>query len=266
MGVSDNLRGLISIAEPLWAGESEVFRTYWESPMRTVETDLIWLGRQASKEFNGSGVAEYKNLGCFMGPLTELQEMFPKIDAGVSRHAAFERIEMIHEEFAHYMAFADAYDAIRPAGAAALNPHEIAPWDEDVALNAYRHQVMDEHGEIGVRATKLSEGGYCSLFREGMRLKGRGGADDVIAEACSKIYDDEFGHMLKGIIGLDDEKLADDDWRLMGELVAGILKRRILMRNAEFSYPLDEDRVHAIFDGDIDPIAFDYQRAEEALA
>ena len=133
MGVSDNLKRLISAAEPLWAGEAEVVRTYWDSPVRTIETDLLWIARQASKEFNGSGVAEYNNLGCFLGPLTELMEMFPRIDTDISRHEVFERIEMIHEEFSHYMAFADVYDAIRPPETPTLNPHKIEPWPEDQA-------------------------------------------------------------------------------------------------------------------------------------
>ena len=30
-----------------------------------------------------------------------------------------------------------------------------------------------EHGALGVRASRFTEGGYCTLFREGMRLKGR---------------------------------------------------------------------------------------------
>ena len=261
MRISANLNRLIEVSEPLWAGEAEVVRTYWGSPNRTIETDLVWLARQASKEFNGSGAAEFKNLGVFMGPVTELLEMFPNIDRGVSRHAAFERIEMLHEEFSHYMAFADVHDAIRPEGTPPLNPHDVAPWDEDTALNAYRHRAMAEHGEIGRRATKFSEGGYCTLFREGMRLKGRGGADELIAAACREIYDDEFGHMLSGIAGLDDETLSDGDWRLMTELVAEILRHRIHMRNGEFGYPLSGERVAAIFAGDIEPERFDFEKA-----
>jgi hypothetical protein len=249
MRISADLNRLIEAAEPLWAGEAEVVRTYWDSPVRTIETDLLWLARQASKEFNGSGAAEFKNLGVFVGPVTELLEMFPNIDRGVSRHEAFDRI-------------ADVYDAIRPEGAPPLNPHDVAPWDEDVALNACRHKAMAEHGEIGRRATKFSEGGYCTLFREGMRLKGRGGNDDLSAAACGDIYEDEFGHMLSGIVGLDDSGLGADDWRLMTDLVVEILRHRIRMRNAEFSYPLSDDRVQAIFAGDIAPERFDFAKAE----
>ncbi len=270
MSMSANVRRLVELSAPLWAGEAEVVRTYWDSPVRTGETDLLWLGRQCSKEFNGTGIGEFKNLGIFLGPLTELSEIFPKIDAGtdagINRRYAAELIDMLKDEFSHYMAFADVHDAIREAGEPALDPHALQTWDEDVALTALRHRHNAEHGALGVRASRFTEGGYCTLFREGMRLKGRGGSDDLIAAACAKVFDDEFGHMLEGIAGLDDEGWSDDEFRLMGELVIAQLRLRIHMRNAEFSFPLTEKRIQAIFDGDIEPETFDFERAEEALA
>jgi hypothetical protein len=266
MTMSANVRRLVTLSAPLWAGEAEVVRTYWDSAVRTTATDLLWLRRQCSKEFNGTGIGEYKNLGIFVGPLTELREIFPRIDAGpdaeIDRRYAYDLIEMLKDEFSHYMAFADVHDAIRPAGAAALDPHALATWDEDVALTALRHRHNAEHGALGVRASRFTEGGYCTLFREGMRLEGRGGADDLIAAACGEIFDDEFGHMLSGIVGLDDAALSDDDWRLMTELVGEILRHRVRMRNGEFGYPLSEDRVQAIFAGDIEPERFDFEKAE----
>ncbi len=270
MTMSANVRRLVELSAPLWAGEAEVVRTYWDSPVRTTEADLLWLRRQCSKEFNGTGIGEYKNLGIFVGPLTELRDIFPKIDAGgdggIDRRHAWELIEMLKDEFAHYMAFADVHDAIRPPGAPALDPHTLETWDEDVALTALRHSHNAEHGALGVRSSRFTEGGYCTLFREGMRLAGRGGADDLIAAACAKVYDDEFGHMLEGISGLDDEGWSVDEFRLMGELVVAQLRLRIRMRNAEFSFPLTENRVQAIFNGDIEPEKFDFARAEEVLA
>ena len=266
MSVSANVCRLVELSAPLWAGEAEVVRTYWDSSVRTGDTDLLWLRRQCSKEFNGSGIGEYKNLGIFVGPLTELREIFLKIDAGIDRRYAAELIEVLKDEFSHYMAFADVYDAIREADVPPLDPHTLESWDEDVELTALRHRHNAEHGALGVRASRFTEGGYCTLFREGMRLKGRGGAEDLIAAACAKVYDDEFGHMLEGIAGLDDEGWSDDEFRLMGELVIAQLRLRIHMRNAEFSYPLTEKRIQAIFDGEIDPETFDFQRAEEALA
>lgn len=269
MAVSDNLRRLIDLSSPLWAGEAEVVRTYWDSPIRSRETDLLWLRRQCSKEFNGTGIGEYRNLGVFLGPVTELGEIFGRIDTGgpdgVDRRYALELIEILHDEFDHYIRFADVYDAIRGPGTPPMNPHELETWDEDAELTRVRHAHNERHGALGIRASRFTEGGYCTLFREGMKLKGRGGVDDMIAEACTKVYDDEFGHMLEGIVGLDEEGLSNEQFELLGTLVVEQLRLRIRMRNAEFSFPLGEDRIRAIDGGDIAPETFDYARAEAAM-
>ena len=72
MALHENLTKLIPVSAPLWAGEAEVVRTYWDSPIRIKETDLIWLRRQCFREFNGKGLVEHKDLGIFFGPLTEI--------------------------------------------------------------------------------------------------------------------------------------------------------------------------------------------------
>ena len=269
MALSANLQKLIDISAPLWAGEAEVVKTYFNSPIRSRDNDLLWLRRQCSKEFNGTGIGDFKNLGVFMGPITELGEIFPRIDAGeggVDRRYALELIEMLHDEFDHYIRFADVYDAIKGTDTPPMNPHALETWDEDAELTRVRHHHNEVHGKLGVRASRFTEGGYCALFREGMRLKGRGGVDDMIAKACTKVYEDEFGHMLEGILGLDKEGWSNSELELMGNLVVEQLRLRIHMRNAEFSYPIGEERVAAIFANEIEPEKFDYERAEAALS
>lgn len=273
MALSPELNHLIEVSAPLWAGEAEVVRTYWDSPVRTPETDLLWIRRQCSKEFNGSGIGEFRNLGVFMGPLMELQEVFPKIDTGapdsVPRRYVLELMDTLKDEYEHFCLFADVYDRIKPAATPTMNPHALETWDEDVALTKLRHAHIEAHGELGKRACRFTEGGYCTLFREGMRIGGRGGpfaeANALIAAACTEIYGDEFGHMLEGIAGLDQEGWSAADFALMEELVADQLRHRIRMRNAEFSFPLSEKRVQAIFAGDIAPEPFDFAEAEERL-
>jgi hypothetical protein len=95
-----------------------------------------------------------------------------------------------------------------------------------------------------------------------MKLAGRGGADEAIAAACRAVYDDEFGHMLRGIVNLDEEHLAPSDWELLERLVREQMQARIHMRNAQFDYPLSEARIREIFAGRIEPVAFDYARAQ----
>jgi hypothetical protein len=46
------------------------------------------------------------------------------------------------------------------------------------------------------------------------------------------------------------------------KLIVEQLKQRIRMRNAQFSYPLAEERVQAIYEGNIQPLAFDYERVK----
>ena len=83
----------------------------------------------------------------------------------------------IKAEYSHYCAFADLYDELRPAGAPKLNPQVLEPWPEEDALTALRYRHQDEHGALGMRACKFTEGGYCTLFSAGMALKGRPGVD-----------------------------------------------------------------------------------------
>lgn len=262
MTVSQNLQALIDAVAPLFAGEAEVFSTYWNLPARTAESDRSWIRRQARKEVWDTPLGDPR--GLFVGPLEDLLADFPSIDQGVPRHDVLERLETLYEEFSHYCAFADAYDALCGPGEQRLSPSMlkgVPDWPENEAIRDRRAQIKRDHGAVGERACFFTEGGYCTLFTEGMRLAGLGGADAAIAAACAKVYDDEFEHMRKGIVGLDDAGLADSDWELMTDLSAELQAMRISMRNAQFGYPLADARIAEILDGKIEPIRFDVGRA-----
>jgi hypothetical protein len=268
MAVSADLKRLIDTAAPFWAGEAEVFRTYWDWPRRTRETDRAWLAYQCSKEVWGSGVGSPK--GIFLGPAEALVAAFPKIDTEIDRHTVLDIAEGLWAEFAHYCAFADAYDGLALPGEPKMNPHAVKlSWPEDLALTELRFAHREKFPKLGMRATRFTEGGYCTLFSEGMALKDRtagphGRANALIAEACRRVFDDEFGHMLKGVVGLDDEGLSAAEWQRLADISVAQLKLRIRMRNAQFGFPLSEDRVQAIFAGACPPIAFDYEKAKLA--
>jgi hypothetical protein len=257
-----NIRRLIAAATPLWAGEAEVVRTYWTSPRRNLETDLAWLARQCFKEFWGSGVTRFDQGGIVPGSLRRLAEQAPEVDAAIGRHEFLDVLEGVKAEFSHYCAFADVYDAMRPAGTPRLHPRMLEEWPEEKALTALRYRHRREHAALGMLACKTTEGGYCTLFSEGMALKGRPGFDGMIAEACSMVYDDEFEHMLSGIADIAGQALSEADCRVLESLLVEQLKQRIRMRNAQFSFPLSEERVQAIYRGDIEPLEFDYERAK----
>ncbi|MSQ72814.1 MAG: hypothetical protein EXR27_16205 [Betaproteobacteria bacterium] len=275
MPASAHLNRLIDMAAPFWAAEAEVVGSYFASPKRTRETDLAWLALQCYKEFWGASMDD-RNKGLFLGPIEGLLENFKKIDTDLDRHEVQDILEGLWAEFSHYVAFADAYDAMALPGTPKLNPFSLREMlkenggrKEDDELTALRVSHKDKYGAIGMRALRFTEGGYCTLFSEGMKLKGkpRPGfekADLAIAKACERVYDDEFGHMLKGVTGLDEENLTEEQWKLMGDLSLMQLRGRILMRNAQFGYPVGPARVEEMRAGKCKPLVFDYERAKLA--
>jgi hypothetical protein len=269
MAVSDRLRRVIDANARLWAGEAEVFSTYWTWGQRTRDTDRRWLAYQCYKEV-WSVVSGDPADGLFMGTLRQLERMFPGIDSDFDRHEVLDVAEGLWAEFAHYCAFADAYDAMGRPGEGKMNPRIVKGrgWKADEALGALRHAHRKQYGALGERACKFTEGGYCTLFAEGMKLaarpEGHDGRDGIIAEACGKVYDDEFGHMLKGVVGIDALGLGDEEWDIFERITVEQLRSRILMRNDQFGKPLSDARIREIYAGKITPIDFDYEQAKLA--
>lgn len=271
MDASAHLRRLIDAAAPYWGGEAEVFRSYWNWSRRTRESDRRWLALQCSKEVWGSGLAPLDK-GIFLGPAEQLVAAFPKIDLEIDRHEILDIAEGLRAEFAHYCAFADVHDALALDGEPKLNPHAVkSGWEEDRALSELRFAHKRANPKLGERATRFTEGGYCTLFSEGMKLKHRTGgpharANALIAGACAKVYDDEFGHMLKGIVGLDAEGVAAREWELLERMSIEQLRGRILMRNSQFGFPLAGTRLQDALAGACAPLEFDYAGAQARLA
>jgi hypothetical protein len=261
MTVNSQINRLIAAAAPLWAGEAEVVRCYWTWPRRNTATDLLWLKRQCFKEFWGTGAQKYDRGGMFVGGMKYLLARQTEIDVTFGRREVLDVLEGVKAEFSHYCAFADVYDALTPPGTPPITPEDLDSWPEEDTLAALRHAHQDQHGAIGFRACHFTEGGYCTLFREGRALKGRGGIEEKIAAACEQVYEDEIDHMLQGIAGIATEGFSDRDWDLLIALMVKQLELRIRMRNAQFSFPLPEERVQAILRGEIAPLTFDFARA-----
>lgn len=266
MRIHDNLRKLIDANAPLWAGEAEIVRTYWTSPVRNREADKLWLKRQCWKEY--VGVARFDGptieVSMPMELTRDLKEMLPKLDVTLDRHIIREELEKVYAEFTHYCLFADCYDALRDPGEPKLKANELAVWPEEDALAKYRNKVRTSGSKLA-RATGFTEGGYCTLYSEGAKLQGRAGIDGKIGKACQKVFDDEFGHMMWGIVGAELDDLTPAEWKDLVEITCEILRLRLHMRNAQFSHPVAELRLKEIFAGKIKPIEFDYAKAESYM-
>ena len=258
MRVSENARRLIDGLAPYWAGEAEVFRHYWNWSKRTRETDRRWLALQCWKEIWGSGLAATSD-GLFLGVARELVAAFPRIDVELDRRAVLARVDSLREEFAHYCAFADVHDALSLEGEVRLSPRDLVGWEEDRQLAELRLAHKRENPALGARASRLTEGGFCTLFSSGMGLAAQGAgpnarANALIAEACRSVYLDEFEHMRAGLLGLDAEGLGEMEWRTLEGMAVAQARARISMRNAQFGYPLAGEVLASALAGCLAPL------------
>lgn len=251
------LRRLVDRTSRLWAGEAEVVRAYFDSPLRTRASDLRWIARQAHKEI-WDGVAVQ---------LRRLEGALHSREAAPEGELA-DAVEVLRSELDHYRTFAGLHAALAGPGTPALDPAGLLRWQwpENEALARLRAGHVERHGSLGRRAMRFTEGGYARLFAEGMRLRGRGATDDLIAEACGRVFDDELEHMLAGVAGLAGEVDDEADWRRLAELAAEQMRARILMRSAQFEAPLPEARLAELCAGACPPLPFDYERAERLAA
>jgi hypothetical protein len=226
MAVNENLKRLVDMSAPLWAGEAEVVWGYFRSPRRNKDSDLLWLARQCYKELWGSGVGDKK--GLFLGPVEYLRKVYPKIDRGVDRHEVLEVIDGLRAEFYHYCLFADIHDYLTGGK---LDPRSLKSWPADDKLARMRYGYRDKRGRLGYFAVRFTEGGYCSMYST-------------------------------GFVGLSRENLKPKEWDEIGTMTRKILLQRIHMRNEQFGFPMTKERIRAIEAGDITPVKFDYTGLE----
>jgi hypothetical protein len=138
-------------------------------------------------------------------------------------------------------------------------------WPENDDLMNLRRTHRAESLELGRRVYHFTEGGYCALFTEGMKLAGRNAFGDAVAEVCRHIYEDEFNHMLLGIVETADVQLSASDWDTLTRYTVTQMKLRIHMRNAQFSRPVSDHRLDELLAGMAPPVKFDFERAAELI-
>jgi len=252
--------GLLAIIEanaPFWGAEAEVIRSYWDAPIRNRETDRKWLTRQVYKEY-WDGI---------LPPLALFNEYLPRAGAQAARMKLLEIAEVLYEEVEHFSMFADLFLAL-DGNDYQLSTDELkeaGAWPENDVLMTLRQQHISEAPELGQRAFRFTEGGYCALFTEGMKLAGRNDFDSAVARVCRKIYEDEFNHMLLGMIEADDNQLSEADWDALQQYTVDQSKQRVVMRNAQFGFPVSSDRMDELLAGKATPVIFDFEYAAQLL-
>lgn len=246
------LHALVAVNARLWAAEAEIFSTYFAAPNRSAATDEVWLARQCFKELIDGVVGR---LGQLTAAETRFERTVKSADAALTDAGV--RIEL-----KHYVAFAIAHRVSQHEGAHANVTARIGTdWPENSELQNMRARQRLEFGALGSRAATFTEGGYCTLYRAGMTLKGGSVLDDAIASACAQVFDDEWGHMLDGIADLAEVSLSPREWAVFEELTVAQGRCRLRMRNAQFDHPLTDARLRELEAGAAEPLIFDYARA-----
>lgn len=219
---------LVAANAPYWAAEAELCRTYFESPARTLESDLHWLALQASKEL---------------------------VD-GVRARA--DDPEVVAEEVTHLAAFTAAHQRLSPPDRPPLTDDVLertASWPANVALRELRRRHHVAHGEIGFLAGIATEGGAATLFREGAARAGLSPVDDVIAEACGAVLADEEHHARDALSALAALIAADDvaGWAVATGCTVEQSRQRLHMRAEQFGHPVEAARFEVMVAGEVDP-------------
>lgn len=240
MGRPDYEAELIAIAQPFWDAEAEITRRFFAgTPSR--EDYIRYLKAAVYKELNpviGYGpTAGYAN-GLHM-EFASLVDGFNGLDRDVARRDMLARLEMMTEEFEHYVVLAEVLELVL---ARALTPDDPEQLPEDRKLNDMRRGYV-ETGDAGLAAVMgLTEGGGSSTFREASKLTG-GEIEQRLADAMKIIHRDEENHYLDAAEAAAAAVGSEDDLERMKRALLEVSIQRVRMRNEMFSEPMTASEI-----------------------
>jgi hypothetical protein len=233
--MSPHTPALIAAAYPYWEAEAEIARRFFEGkPGR--EAHEYWLKAQLWKELNPVD-------GYFNGihrELSNLADMFPKVDREIDRHHFAFLMRQMLEEFNHYVMFADILEFLTQRKLDLSRDTVQLP--EEKKLQQLRKSYVASGSPIDKAAVLFTEGGGARLFREGAKAKG-GKLEEMIASAMQVIYDDEKDHFNEGAEESAALIKSAEDLERMKAAIVAVSRQRVAMRQEMFGYPMTDDEV-----------------------
>lgn len=237
---ADPLERVLRALRPYWAAEAEICRAHLARPDRPIDVDVEWLARQAAKEL-------------LDGVLPRIERVRDAAAGGATPAALVRETAELHEEAAHFAAFADAHDLVAVgAGLPPLDASDlgaVVAWPANAALAELRIEHRRVHGRAGELATTLTEGGCSALFAVGVELESSDEPRDrAIARACRAVFDDEVEHLRSGL----DDLVADVaavDVDLVIDLAVTQSRARLHMRQLQMGSPVAAPRLEALLGG-----------------
>ena len=163
-----------------------------------------------------------------------LIERFDGLDRDVARRDMLARLEMMTEEFEHYVVLAEVLEFVLGR---ALTPDDPEQLSEDRKLNDLRRGYVESGDSCLEAVMGLTEGGGSSTFREAAKLTG-GEIEERLAAAMKVIHRDEENHYLDAAKAAAASVRSGDDLERMKRALLEVSIQRVAMRNEMFSDPM----------------------------
>ncbi|MPY72087.1 MAG: hypothetical protein GEU92_18660 [Alphaproteobacteria bacterium] len=234
---------LIATAAPYWEAEAEIPRRFVAG--KPGRGDYIrYLRCAVYKELNPAiGYAPPEGYACNLHEeFAKLVDQFPRLHAGADRHAIYQRLHMMTEEFNHYLVLADVLEFAlgRP-----VTDEDVEQMPEDRKLNDLRRKYMESGDPLLRAAMGLTEGGGSRTFGELSKIGG-GEIEDRLAAAMKVIWSDEKTHYEEAAHDAAALVSGGDDLARMKAVIAEISLQRVRMRFEQFNAPMPWAEVEAI--------------------
>ncbi len=240
MGQPDHEAELIAVAKPFWDAEAEITRRFFAGkPSR--EHYLRYLKAAVYKELNpviGYGATTGYANGLHM-EFDSLVGRFNGLDRDVARRDMLARLEMMTEEFEHYVVLAEVLEFVLGR---ALTPDDPEQLPEDQKLNDMRRGHVESGDPCLTAVMGLTEGGGSSTFREASKLTG-GEIEERLAAAMTVIHRDEENHYLDAAATAAAAVRSGDDLERMKCALLEVSIQRVRMRNEMFSETMTDAEI-----------------------
>jgi len=231
-------RTLIDTAYPYWEAEAEIAKRFYAKATR--DDHIHYLRAQLWKELHPVD-------GYFNGlhrELSNLVEMFPRIEKDVDRHEFHFLMMQLTQEFNHYVVLADILEFLLGRKVSAADTIQLP---EEKKLADLRKRLVDSGSPIDRAAVGLTEGGGARLFREGAKLAGSR-LNKMTARAMKVIYDDEKDHYAEMARTASALVKTKRDLARMQEGVVAVSAQRVAMRNEMFRFPMTGEEIGAFLE------------------
>lgn len=227
--MKDYEQELIEGALPYWEAEAEITKKFFnKKPSR--EDHIFWLKAQLWKELHPVD-------GYFSGlhrELSNLVEMFPRVDIEMDRHHYHFLLEQMVQEYNHYVVLADILEYLLGRK---ISSEDTVQLSQEKSLGKIRSRYTSSGSEVDKAAVLVTEGGGARMFREGRKVKGAR-LEKMIAKAMDVIYQDEKNHFQEAAKEAAKAITSRDDLVRMKKAIREMSLQRVYMRNEMFKKPL----------------------------